>query len=230
MSSNFLFFSLSVWISFLSVLFWFPSLCLFMLPLQWFSQYLSFSLFVESKSFSSIFNFQEFFLIPQSSPSPFFLKSIILSYSVEGNSPLIFPKDINNKFLKFTSGPIHNSFFLEIHFLVVYVCALVPIFQFWGFSWMFDDPWLIIYILEWDTKVLVFKLHICWLGSTSGPHHRLRRWIWLLPWGAPNYWQTWVFVAVSRYFLADKLVTHITIEQFLPQKKCVCRSRSNSYN
>ena len=26
-------------------------------------------------------------------------------------------------------------------------------------------------------------------------------------------------VAVSRYFLADKLVTHITIEQFLPQKK-----------
>ena len=26
-------------------------------------------------------------------------------------------------------------------------------------------------------------------------------------------------VAVSRYFLADKLVTNITIEQFLPQKK-----------
>ena len=26
-------------------------------------------------------------------------------------------------------------------------------------------------------------------------------------------------VAVSRNFLADKLVTHITIEQFLPQKK-----------
>ena len=26
-------------------------------------------------------------------------------------------------------------------------------------------------------------------------------------------------VAVSRYFLADNLVTHITIEQFLPQKK-----------
>ena len=26
-------------------------------------------------------------------------------------------------------------------------------------------------------------------------------------------------VAVSRYFLADKLVTDITIEQFLPQKK-----------
>ena len=65
-SSNFLFFSLSVWISFLSVLFWFPYLCLFMLPLQWFSQYLSLSLFVESKNFSSIFNFQELFLIPQS--------------------------------------------------------------------------------------------------------------------------------------------------------------------
>ena len=26
-------------------------------------------------------------------------------------------------------------------------------------------------------------------------------------------------VTVSRYFLADKLVTHITIAQFLPQKK-----------
>lgn len=95
--------------------------------------------------------------------------------------------------MKFTSGPIHISFFLEIHFLVAYVYLLVPIFQIWGFSWMFDDPWLIIYILEWDTKILVFKFHICWLGSTSGPHHRLRRWIWLLPWGTPNYWQTWGF-------------------------------------
>ena len=38
-------------------------------------------------------------------------------------------------------------------------------------------------------------------------------------WEGPSELFFTFVVAVSRYFLADKLVTHITIEQFLPQKK-----------
>lgn len=46
-----------------------------------------------------------------------------------------------------------------------------------GFSFTFQSE---------TQKILVWKLHVCWLGSTTGPHHMLRQWIWLLPWRTPN--------------------------------------------